>query len=201
MHSASKHAVRGYTDALRMELEKDDAPICITLIKPSSINTPFIEHARSHLDVEPEYSPTGVRSGGSRTRHSQGGRKAVRDITVWCRWKAAEHDEHACARLTDVFQEAIRFRFMKSDRPIRTHDALDNPQHDRLYGPTERHTFKRGVYTRAASSNTARIGSIVAGSLFVAALFWRKWPRECQDLICTSPSDKLIEKFQPSSAD
>ena len=62
-YSASKHAVKGLTDALRMELEEAGAPIQITLIKPSAIDTPYMEHARSYLDSPgtknppPSYDP------------------------------------------------------------------------------------------------------------------------------------------------
>jgi NAD(P)-dependent dehydrogenase (short-subunit alcohol dehydrogenase family) len=49
-YSASKFAVRGFTDALRMELEAEGAPISVTLIKPSGIDTPFQEHARNRMD-------------------------------------------------------------------------------------------------------------------------------------------------------
>lgn len=45
-YSASKHAVKGFTDALRMELEAARAPISVTLVKPASIGTPYAEHAR-----------------------------------------------------------------------------------------------------------------------------------------------------------
>ncbi|WP_445502181.1 SDR family oxidoreductase [Microvirga sp. G4-2] len=61
-YSASKHAVKAFTDGLRMELEEQGAPIAITLIKPSSIDTPYVEHARNYLDKEaavppPTYDP------------------------------------------------------------------------------------------------------------------------------------------------
>jgi short-subunit dehydrogenase len=46
MYSASKHAVKGFTDSLRMEIEKDDVPISVTLIKPAGIDTMFTSHAR-----------------------------------------------------------------------------------------------------------------------------------------------------------
>jgi short-subunit dehydrogenase len=49
-YSATKHAVKAFTDALRMELARDGAPISVTLIKPSGIETPFQEHARNLLD-------------------------------------------------------------------------------------------------------------------------------------------------------
>src|SRR4030095_16661369 len=49
IYSASKHAVAGYTDALRMELEHDRIPMAVTLVKPSAINTPYPEHARNYM--------------------------------------------------------------------------------------------------------------------------------------------------------
>lgn len=55
MYSASKHAVKGYTDALRVEVEElDKAPISITLIQPTAVDTPFPEHARNYMDQEPK---------------------------------------------------------------------------------------------------------------------------------------------------
>jgi short-subunit dehydrogenase len=51
---ASKHAVKGYTDALRMELMSERAPVSVTLIKPAGIDSLFVEHARNHLDFEPK---------------------------------------------------------------------------------------------------------------------------------------------------
>ncbi|MFL5537619.1 MAG: SDR family oxidoreductase [Longimicrobiaceae bacterium] len=61
-YSASKHAVKGFTDALRVELEHDNAPISVTLVKPGAIDTPFPEHAANYMDAEaqhpkPVYAP------------------------------------------------------------------------------------------------------------------------------------------------
>ena len=57
MYCASKHAIKGFTDAFRMELEEAHAPISLTLIKPASIDTPFPIHARNYLDEEPTLPP------------------------------------------------------------------------------------------------------------------------------------------------
>lgn len=57
MYSATKHAVKGFTDALRMELEAAGAPISVTLIKPTSIDTPFPQHARNYMAEEPSLPP------------------------------------------------------------------------------------------------------------------------------------------------
>lgn len=47
VYSASKHAVKGFTNALRMELMREQAPITVSLIKPSAIDTPYNRHARN----------------------------------------------------------------------------------------------------------------------------------------------------------
>jgi short-subunit dehydrogenase len=55
MYSASKHAVKGFTDALRVEIQEfDKAPVSITLIQPSAVNTPFPQHAKNYMDKEPK---------------------------------------------------------------------------------------------------------------------------------------------------
>jgi short-subunit dehydrogenase len=55
MYSASKHAVKGFTDALRVEVEElDEAPVSITLIQPTAVNTPYPQHARNYMAQEPK---------------------------------------------------------------------------------------------------------------------------------------------------
>ncbi len=55
IYSASKHAVKGFTDALRIEIEEvDKAPVSITLIQPTAVNTPYPQHAKNYMDREPK---------------------------------------------------------------------------------------------------------------------------------------------------
>jgi short-subunit dehydrogenase len=55
MYSASKHAVKGFTDALRIEIcEVDQAPVSITLIQPTAVNTPYPQHAKNYTGQEPK---------------------------------------------------------------------------------------------------------------------------------------------------
>src|ERR687897_649748 len=56
-YCAAKHALKAFTDALRMELEEEGVPISVTLVKPASIDTPFFEKARTYLGVEPQPVP------------------------------------------------------------------------------------------------------------------------------------------------
>jgi len=55
MYSASKHAVKGFTDALRVEIEELEQPgISITLIQPTAVDTPYPHHARNYMSREPQ---------------------------------------------------------------------------------------------------------------------------------------------------
>lgn len=47
VYSASKHAVKGFTNALRMELIREEAPISLSLIKPAAVDSPYSKHARN----------------------------------------------------------------------------------------------------------------------------------------------------------
>jgi short-subunit dehydrogenase len=54
-YAPSKFAVHGWTESLRMELEKERVPVSVTLIHPGRIDTPYNEHARSYLDKQPAH--------------------------------------------------------------------------------------------------------------------------------------------------
>ncbi len=47
VYSASKHAVKAFTGALRLELASQGAPVSLTLIKPQAADTPYAAHARN----------------------------------------------------------------------------------------------------------------------------------------------------------
>ena len=81
-YAASKHAIKGYVGALRIEVEADRLPIAITLVKPSGIDTPIAQHAANHLDGEaklppPVYAPELVAEAILRAAQ-----RPTRDVTV-----------------------------------------------------------------------------------------------------------------------
>jgi short-subunit dehydrogenase len=47
VYSASKHAVKGFTNAFRMELLREKAPVTVSLVKPAAVDTPYSRHARN----------------------------------------------------------------------------------------------------------------------------------------------------------
>ncbi len=79
MYTAAKHAVKGFTDTLRVEVEElDKAPVAVTLIEPTATDTPFPQHARNYQTKEaklptPRIEPEEVAAAilGAAERHAR----------------------------------------------------------------------------------------------------------------------------------
>lgn len=56
-YCAAKHAIRGFTDALRSELLHDGMPIELTMVQLPAVNTPQFRWCENKLDVEPQPVP------------------------------------------------------------------------------------------------------------------------------------------------
>jgi NAD(P)-dependent dehydrogenase (short-subunit alcohol dehydrogenase family) len=56
-YCASKHALKALTESLRIELREAGSPVQVTLIKPSSMNTPLFEYAATYMGVKPRPMP------------------------------------------------------------------------------------------------------------------------------------------------
>ena len=56
-YCAMKHAVKSFTQSLRIEHESDGGKVAISLIKPNGINTPYPEHARNKMGVPATIPP------------------------------------------------------------------------------------------------------------------------------------------------
>ena len=170
IYSASKHAVKAYTDALRMELEHDEVPVAVTLVKPSAINTPFIEHAGNYMEREPEFPPPIYAPEVVAEAILRCAQRPTRDITVGGAGRLMTAMSRVAPRLTDVYLEATMFKQQKSEEPAHTLDSLYEPQHGgRRRGPSKRVTLKRSAYTRAALSDAGRALPLVAAGLVLAA--------------------------------
>lgn len=50
IYAASKHAIKAFTDALRIELQIKKVPVNVCLIRPTSIATPMPEHGANRLE-------------------------------------------------------------------------------------------------------------------------------------------------------
>lgn len=101
VYSASKHAIKGFTDALRMELDHDGAPVSVTLIKPAAINTPYTEHAKNYLAKEPAVPPPVYAPAIVAEAILYAAENAVRDLFVGGGAKALSMAGYYAPSLTD----------------------------------------------------------------------------------------------------
>jgi NAD(P)-dependent dehydrogenase (short-subunit alcohol dehydrogenase family) len=159
-YSASKHAVKGLTDALRMELEEAGAPILVTLIKPSAIDTPYMEHARSYLDSPgtknppPSYDPELVARAIIFACEND-----RRDIVIGFGGWALSLMGALAPRLTDYAMEANGRIMQESSDPGRTE------RRDNLYAPRE-----DGAERSSLSGGSRRTSLFLEAQLHPASL-------------------------------
>jgi short-subunit dehydrogenase len=154
-YSASKQAVKAYTNALRMELEKNDDPIAVSLVLPSSTNTKFAEHAKNLTDSAlalppPIYSPEVVaRAVLDCAKDPQ------RDLYVGAGGRALSVMNTLLPRFSDWVMEQTMFDMQMTDQPKQPGrpDTLYEP--DESEEPASEGTssggwpvFGRSLYTR-----------------------------------------------------
>jgi short-subunit dehydrogenase len=122
---ASKHGIAGFTEALRLEVRETAPEIDVVLILPSSINTPFFEHARSKLGelpapIPPVYQPHAVAKAIVHAAEHGG-----RDIVVGGAGKMLVVNDRIASALMDrvMTTTGLMSRMQRARRPD---DAADN---------------------------------------------------------------------------
>jgi NAD(P)-dependent dehydrogenase (short-subunit alcohol dehydrogenase family) len=181
-YSAAKHALKAFTDALRMELEEEGAPISVTLVKPGSIDTPLFDKSKTYLGEEPQpvppvYAPEIV--AGAILHCAQ---HPTRDIITGGMGKMLSV-ANDFARLADKYMEKTTFESQETNKP-----ALDRPNN--LYAPVAHDGGERGrnwtgrtkstsLYTKAAlhPELTMAVAAVGVG-VVAAAVFGRRNARD-----------------------
>ena len=132
-YSAAKAAVKGFTDALRMEIEEQGLPVHVTLIKPSAIDTPYVEHARNLLESEgtttppPHYAPDAVAEAIAFACENK-----RRDLTIGFGGFMIAKLGTLFPRATDLLMSISMLKAQKTDKRGRTamRDNLYEPRQD-----------------------------------------------------------------------
>jgi short-subunit dehydrogenase len=173
MYCASKHAVKGFTDALRMELEKEDAPISVTLVKPAAIDTPYKNNAKNYLAEEPENPPPVYAPEVVAETILYCAEHPVRDVFAGGGGKALSALGHYLPRVADKVMEWTMFDLQQSGKPRRnTEDhSLYQPSNSlRERGGYEGHVMESSLYTKASLHPLATVALSAGTVLAVAAL-------------------------------
>ncbi len=172
-YCASKHAVKGYTDALRMELEEEDAPISVTLVKPSAIDTPYKNHAKDYMPVEPQNPPPVYAPETVAEAILHCATHPERDVYVGGGGKMLSTMGEYAPRVMDKVMEAAMFDLQQTDKPKSpvNHKGLYQPSGElKERGGYEGHVAESSLYTKA-SLHPLITGALLVGSgLALAAL-------------------------------
>ena len=171
-YSASKHAVKAFTDSLRMELEKDDAPVVVTLIKPGAIDTPYPEHARNYMDREPTHPPPVYAPEVVAETILRCAEHPTRDVFVGAGGKMTAAME-SIPRLADRYMEATMFnQQQRADEPSQfdREDTLfePHPNDASQRGRYSGHVARSSVYTKVTLHPMATVLGLAAVGVGVA---------------------------------
>ncbi|RAK02426.1 short-subunit dehydrogenase [Larkinella arboricola] len=172
MYSASKHAVKGFTDALRMELAEEKAPISVTTIKPAGINTPLPQHAQNYMDQEPKLPPPVYEPKEVALAILHAATHAERDIYVGSAAKMMSMGNKYAPELMDWVGEKILFDQQRRSEPARhSAGALHRSGSDgSVHGDHPGPVMKTSFYTRA-SLHPLITGAALA-TIGLAAMVW-----------------------------
>ena len=173
IYSSSKHAVKGFTDSLRMELEADGLPISVSLVKPTATHTPFPENAKNFLPYEPQlpgplYSPDLVAEAILYCAENP-----TREFFVGEMSKAHSSFAMNAPRLYEKFNESMIDTMQNSGEPAesRRPDGLHHTNSKlQERGSEDRFVLENSVYQKAVMHPLLTAGLLAGGSLAVAAL-------------------------------
>lgn len=151
-YAASKHAVKGFTDTLRIELHEEGAQIAVTLIQPAAIDTPYPEHAMNHLGVEPKHAPPVYAPEIVADAILACAQSPHRNLRVGGAAKMFTMIEKVAPSLGDRMKERTAFDGQKTDEAPRDDDTLYSPRpgDGRVRGNYPGRVMKRSLYTAAA---------------------------------------------------
>jgi short-subunit dehydrogenase len=179
-YTATKFGVRGYSDALRIELareaESGGPRIHVTTINPSSINTPFFEHARSRLGQLPQPMPPAYQPevAARAIVAVAAADHPPAEVIVGGAGKAFELAYRLSPRLLALVERAggMMFRAQESGQPD---DGVDNlfapmPGPGRVHGRFDRMAFGSSVYTEAVALRPAPLKALAVGTVALGAL-------------------------------
>lgn len=179
IYTASKHAVKGFTDALRVELEAKGLPVVVTLIMPAAMHTPIIEHSKNVMEerarfplpvYDPEVSARAIVRACERPR---------RQVVVGGAGHVATLGEKFAPAVMDEVMKLAFYRLQRGRGRARGEQALHEPPHE---SPRERAEVSRPLVRHSVATALGFHRGIAAMvGLAVGAWLWAARPRRAGD--------------------
>ena len=169
MYCASKHAIKGFTDALRIELETEGAGVAVTLIKPAAIDTPFPQNARNYTDREPKLPPPVYRTEEVANAILHAAVHPQRDIYIGGGGRLMSSAQRLAPRAFDRIARTMPAQQQRAEPPRDRSGALYAAGlGGRIAGDHPGYVMRRSLYTRGTLHPVAT-AAIVAGFGLAAA--------------------------------
>ncbi len=170
IYAASKHAVKGFTDALRMELEADSVPVSVTLVKPGSIGTPMPQHSRDHTGMEPKFPPPIYAPEEVAATILRACERPIRDAFVGSTARLFSSLGNRAPRAVDWISEKFLLPMEMGDQPATPGDNLYQGRSEaRVRGDHQGSVIRPSLYSRAARNPGATM-AIAAAAFGLGAL-------------------------------
>jgi short-subunit dehydrogenase len=171
IYSASKHAIKGWTDTLRTELAHVGAPVSVTLIKPAQIDTPYAEHSAKYLPDQPTHVPPVYTPRSVAEAILYAAEHPIRDVVVGSTGVMLTWASFFAPGLIDAAMARLVLPAMHSGRPHRGRAALYQPSEDLRERGDYPGLVHTSVYTKLVTQPQLA-GAVGAGvAMTLAALY------------------------------
>jgi short-subunit dehydrogenase len=127
MYSASKHAVKGFTDALRIEVVDAGLPVSVTLIQPTAVDTPYPEHAYDAMSVEPKLPTPMIAPERVADAILEAATEPKRDVRVGAMAVMNSFTARVAPRVHDMMARLFFDKQQRDEAPLDPAGALDRP--------------------------------------------------------------------------
>lgn len=182
-YSASKFGLRGFVDALKMEVIHQGLPISITHLMPASINTPLYDRALTRLGVKPRPVPPVYEPEAVADAILYAAEHPVRELFIGGAGKGLSLFQRLSPRLAEVSMIPYAYEGVMSN-VLKSTEAPSNlfwhlPGYDYVRGSYSAEARRTSIYTWLEMRPLARLalsGLIVAigGFLFQKTLHGRR---------------------------
>ena len=172
-YSAAKHATEGFLDSLRRELLHDGVPISVTSIKPTTINTPFFDNARTKMGVKPQGPPPRYQPSVVAECALYAAETPIRELYAGGGARMMELGQTLAPAVMDAVVSRVAVNAQQTDepKPLGAPDNLFAPRTEetRVEGDFSDSARSRSVYTWLETHRGART-LLAAGVLGTAAM-------------------------------
>lgn len=167
-YCAAKHAIKGFTESLRVELLHDRSHVKVSMVDMPAVNTPQFGWVRSRLPNEPQPVPPIYQPEVAAEAIVYAARRAPRRMSVALPTALAVYGEKVIPGLLDRYLARTGYRSQETDKPLEAHhrDNLEAP----LPGDHGAHGRFDDRATASSPALWARthaplLGAVAAGSL------------------------------------